>query len=213
MSTFDEERFVGLAAIGLAHEFWRGQEGTVEAAHIDRRISDGEMFAANVVATRICLEQLRRWQLGHFDPKAVAAQYPEAVAAQLSGELRVAHWEGGHLSYRDAADLLGPYYDAWRSAIADEARQLSDRIVEQGLLEVLAKYADFASLAAPHWWGGPGWPAMVDAFVDAMEGLPPGLPDGLRNRQTVRRLLLDAPGVLGTEALQWCVEQGIRNAA
>lgn len=196
----------GLAAIGLAHDFWRGQWATVEQAHIHRpphrirRISDGEMFAANIKVTRIILQVLR----SGFDLERIVEWLTDP------SELRVGQWDGTEVRYRDVADLLGPYYDEWCTAVRDQAESISNQISEDGLGEVLAKYANFAGLFAPHWWSGPDWPAMVNAFLDVVDEPPPGLPPGLRNREVVRGLLLDKPDLLGTEALEWFVRQGLR---
>jgi len=198
----------GLVAIGLAHDFWRGQWATVEEAHIHRpphrirRISDGEMFAANIKVTRIMLGAMR----SGFDLERIVERLTDP------SELRVGHWEGTEVRYRDAADLLGPYYDEWCTAVRDNAESISNQTSEDGLGEVLAKYANFAAFVAPHWWSGPDWPAMVNAFVDGIEEPPPGLPPGLRDREVVRRILLDNPAVLGTDAVEWCVRQGLREA-
>lgn len=159
----------GLVSIGLVHDFWRGQWATVEEAHIHRpplrirRMSDGDMFAANIKVTRILLGQLR---LG-FDLERIVERLTDPT------ELRVGHWVGTEICYRDVADLLGPYYDVWCAAVRDKAEWISNQVAEDGPAEVLAKYANFAALVAPHWWSGPDWPAMVDAFVDVMDGLPP----------------------------------------
>jgi hypothetical protein len=53
---------------------------------------------------------------------------------------------------------------------------------------------------------------MVDAFLDVIDEPPPGLPTGLRDPEVVRRMLLDRPDLLGAEALEWCVHQGLREA-
>jgi hypothetical protein len=86
----DCDSVLGLAAIVLAHDFWRGQWGTVEDAHIHRpphrirRISDGEMFAANIKVTRIILEELR----SGFDLHRIVERLTDP------SELRVRHWDG-----------------------------------------------------------------------------------------------------------------------
>ncbi|OBH40532.1 hypothetical protein A5690_24745 [Mycobacterium intracellulare] len=202
------EEIEGLAAIGLAHDFWRGQWATVEEAHIHRpphrirRISDGEMFVVNVKVTRIMLQELR------------SGFAIERIVERLTdpGELRVGHWVGTEVHYRDIADLLGPRYDEWCAAVDDKAQWIESQISADGFATVLAKYASFAALVAPHWWSGPDWPAMVDAFLDVTDEPPPGLPTGLRDRQVVRGMLLDRPDLLGAEALEWCVSKGLRQA-
>jgi hypothetical protein len=198
---------LGLVAIGLAHDFWRGQWETVEQAHIHRpphrmrRITDGEMFQINVKITRIMLEELR---LG-FD-------LDEVVKRLTDDGLYASSWVPGAADQqkRSVADLLGPYYDDWRAAVQDTAAQISHDIEESGLVDVLTRYARFATLTAPHWWSGPGWPAMVDAFVDGLQEPPPGLPLGLANLRVVRDLLHHHPDRLGAQVLQWCVDHGIR---
>jgi hypothetical protein len=198
----------GLAAIGLAHDFWRGQWATVEEAHIHRpphrirRISDGEMFAANIKVTRIILEKLR----SGFDLHRIVERLTDP------SEFRVGHWVGTEVRYRDVAVLLGPYYDEWCTAVRDKAEWISNQISEDGLGEVLAKYANFAAFVAPHWWSGPDWPTMVNAFLDEIDEPPPGLPPALRDQEVVRRILLNNPALLGTEALEWFVRQGLREA-
>jgi hypothetical protein len=68
-----------------------------------------------------------------------------------------------------------------------------NQISEDGLGDVLAKYANFAALVAPHWWSGPDWAAMVDAFLDVIDEPPPGVPPALRDREVVRGMLLNDP--------------------
>lgn len=195
----------GLVAIGLAHDFWRGQWATVEEAHIHRpphrlrRISDGEMFAANVGVTRIMLDEMR----SGFDPERIVELLTDPNA------VRVGHWVGAEMQHRDVPDLLGPYYDQWRTDVSEEADRISDRISKDGYVETLSMYAFFASTIANHWWGGPGWSFVVTAFLDQIDELPPGLPLDLQDHGVVRRLLLDAPDALGTEALEWFVHQGL----
>ncbi|MGY0479532.1 hypothetical protein ACW5SQ_09320 [Mycobacteroides abscessus] len=196
----------GLIAIGLAHDFWRGQWSTVEEAHIHRpphrirRISDGEMFAANIKVTRIMLEEFR----SGFDLERVVQRLTEP------GQLRVGRWEGTELCHRDVTDLLGPYYEEWCGAVQKKAEWISNQISEDGLREVLVKYVTFANLVAPHWWSGPDWPEMVTTFLDTVDELPPGLPPALQDRDVMHRILLSSPDSLGTEALEWLVCKGLR---
>lgn len=195
----------GLIAIGLAHDFWRGQWATVEEAHIHRpphrlrRISDGEMFAANVKVTRIMLEEVK---LG-VDPDRIVEilEDPDGV--------RVGRWVDANMTYRNSSDLLGPYYDQWRDDVRRQAQSLTTKFSEDGFAETLSMYAYFASTVANHWWSGPGWRSKANALLTETSELPPGLPVGLQDRDVVRRMLLDSPDVLGTEALEWLVSQGL----
>ena len=186
--SYDEDETFGLIAIGLAHEFWRGQ-GPVENRHLGHRhINDGEMFTANVRVTRICLRHLR----GGIDFDDLLN---ELSSVPLAGD-------------RTARDLLGPDFAQWESAVLNRVDDFRESFAEDddGVLKVFSSLAGFANVVAPHWWSGPKWAAMVDAFVDGLTGLPLGVAD----KDVLRTTLLDAPDDLGIDALEWCVRRGIR---
>jgi hypothetical protein len=133
-----------LVAIGLAHEFWRGQD-TVEGVHIHRppgrirRIDDGEMFTANVRITRICLRHLRdepELDFGAMVDEFVGSDEP------LAGD-------------RTVEDLLGPNFVGWENAVYQRVDRLMEEFDEKGFEETINKIASFALWVAPHWWGRP----------------------------------------------------------
>jgi hypothetical protein len=194
----DRDEFLGLVAIGLAHEFWRGQDA-VEGVHIHRpparirRIDDGEMFTANVRITRICLRHLR--DEPELDFGEMVAEFMMS-AVPLAGD-------------RTIEDLLGPNYNEWEIAVLSRLDELLEQSEDEdgGFEELISSLAKFAMFVAPHWWGGPYWPAMIDAFVDSLgDQLPPGVTD----KQALRATLLEAPDDLGVEALEWCVDKDMK---
>jgi len=50
------------------------------------------------------------------------------------------------------------------------------------------------------WRAGPGWPRLVDAFINQLSEHPPGMTIG-----ELRDGLLNAPDMMDPEVLDWCV--------
>lgn len=177
-----EVDLVGLAAIGITHHAWRSDfHGFVEGAH-RRRITDGEMFAANVATTRLVLE--------HF------GSYPDvdwpSLAEALSDTERF-------VGQRTIVELLGKsrhkrwatWANKFVSAIARVVEQEGPESVLIGLANDGASHAD--------WWAGPLWPQLVDTFMTCLTDDPPGM-----TREDLRSRLLDAPDLMDPPVLNWC---------
>lgn len=177
-----------LAAIGLTQRAWRNAEAEgVHGGGTDRRISDGEMFAANVATTRLVLRNLRSFPAVDWD----------ALASALVDSVRFA----GH---RTVSDLLGELYDEWVDTAHSVIETQRDMMSQYGLDFVLWFNAN--SSIGSDWWGSPRWPRLVGAFTDGLTELPTGT-----NIEELRRGLTDAPDAMDSKILDWCVSQRIRD--
>jgi hypothetical protein len=156
----------------------------VEDAHAGSgldRISDGEMFAANVAQTRLVLEHYRPeggtdWQ-ALFD----AVTDPDRV---LAGR-------------RTTADLLGDLYEDWLQHAARATDGLEAAEERYGprrahLMLVLG--------GVQQWWGAPWWPDCVAEFARQRPG---------EFTDEELRLLVEAPDALDPETLERAVYAGI----
>ncbi|WP_328397911.1 hypothetical protein [Nocardia sp. NBC_00416] len=179
---------VAFAAAGITKRAWRNSE--VEFAHGGNglnRISDGEMFAANVVMFRLVHDRIRR---GRCDWPALEMEVirPDRVIAG-----------------RTVADYLGPLYEAWThtvGAVFDTCSQIEDQHGYDYMIAMNAAMAPVDSVRDTD-WGMPRWPDIVEAFLDNLDHTPPV------NTEDLRTGLLTAPDTLGAEVLQWCINHGI----
>ncbi|WP_067650215.1 hypothetical protein [Nocardia harenae] len=176
------------AAYSMVLGAWRTT--LVEDAHAGdglNRISDGEMFAANVGAFRIMRAFLtaadrspEAWQrLSHtlVDPERVAA------------------------GRRTVADLLGEHYREWAADCAEAVRYYA-RLTgpdDHDMAWFIAVKSCFGAVSG-NWFGMPGWARVVEAFAARAE---PALPE------TVRSTLLTAPDRLDPVQLERYVRAGI----
>lgn len=177
---------IPLAAIGITGVAWRrDRDGHVEQAHCGlrrSRISDGEMFAANVATTRLVLRHLRD---PHVDWEEMADQFvdPNRVVGQrtvsdLLGATRHRRWSTGAWTYITSVGAIGD---------------------QHGTQYALLTQAVLGGSHHDLWWGSPRWPHLVEVFIDQLTEQPPGMtPTELRSG------LLDGPDHLPTQVLEWC---------
>ncbi|MGY1896338.1 hypothetical protein [Nocardia gipuzkoensis] len=183
----DEADPVLFAAAAIAQRAWRNSE--VELAHAGdglNRISDGEMFAANVVMFRIVRDHLRM---------------PGSEWSELASELIRADRV---IAGRTAADLLGTLHEPWThtvTSVFDTCSQIEGQHGRDYLIGMNAALASLRVSATD--WRMPQWPAVVDAFVNDLDSTPPV------DTEDLRRELMTAPDTLGGKVLQWCIDQGI----
>ncbi|MGE2731412.1 hypothetical protein ACQI4F_18190 [Mycolicibacterium vaccae] len=183
-SEFD---LLALAAIGMAYIAWRrGGRGDVEEAHAGRRsrISDGEMFAANVANTRFLLERLK------VRPATDADWY--SLADAFTDPHRVA-------GRRALVDLLGKSrHRRWMSGAWGYIVSVGRTAQEFGFDQALLAPA-FIGSHQERWWAGPKWPEVVDAFISQLSDEPPGT-----TKQHLQLGLLDGPDQIDPQILDWC---------
>ncbi|ASW85251.1 hypothetical protein CKJ61_10320 [Mycobacterium intracellulare] len=176
-----------LAAISLTVRTWRRTE-EVEAAHTLRypRISDGEMFAANVATTRLILRCLH-------------ASYPAVDWMTLADDVTNPDRVAGQ---RTVSDLLGKARHKRWAATARRVIDMQEVHIREYGSDWCWCEAAFATMS-PIWWGHPDWEQLVRAFIDGLSGQPPSAVDieGLRNG------LLVAPDELDPQILDWCTAQ------
>lgn len=181
---------IALAAIGITRRAWRNDwHGYIEDAHSGtglrrrRRITDGEMFAANVATTRLVLEHIRKYPAVNWEALADAFVDPHRKAGQrtltdLLGKKRYRRWS----------------YWAWNHIAATEIN-----VCAHGGKEVMVLYA-VEGASYDDWWAGPRWPGIVDAFIDQLGTSPP-----VMTKTALREQLLDTPDALPPELLDWCI--------
>jgi hypothetical protein len=175
-----------LASIAVAERAWRNT--VVEDAHAGSglgRISDGEMFAANVGVTRLVHSQYRPAGTDWTALFDVLTDPTRAVGAST------------------VAGLLGSLYHEW----VNEADAALDSLAA---IEELRgpRWAHLALvLGAAHsgWWGTPWWPDMVAAFVAEITGI---VPQGVSS-EGLHDALLSAPDALPIEVLEWSIDHGV----
>ncbi|RBY83554.1 hypothetical protein DQ238_00175 [Geodermatophilus sp. TF02-6] len=179
--TAEEE--AGPASIGIVRGMWRNSP--VENAHTGselNRISDGEIFAANVALTRLSLERYR--PTGGTDWQALfdAVTDPDRVRAgnRTTGDLVDELYEEWYEHAARATDGL------WSAEERYGARQAHLMLVLGGVGE--------------QWRGAPWWPDCVAEFAREHP-----------SQFTVEelRLLVEAPDALGPETLERAVDAGI----
>lgn len=176
------------AAYSMVLGAWRTT--LVEDAHAGdglNRISDGEMFAANVAAFRIMRGFL-----------AAADRSPEAwqrLAHTLADPERVA------AGRRTVADLLGEHYREWAADCASAVRYYAALTgpAEHDMAWFIAVKSCFGAVSGD-WFGMPGWARVVEAFSGRAD---PALPDA------VRAALLTAPDQLDPADLERYIRAGI----
>ncbi|MFC8045438.1 hypothetical protein [Nocardia sp. NPDC057353] len=176
------------AAYSMVLGAWRTT--LIEDAHAGdglNRISDGEMFAANVAAFRIMRGFL-----------TAADRSPEAwqrLAHTLADPERPA------AGRRTVADLLGEHYAEWAADCASAVRYYAGLTgpAEHDMAWFIAVKSCFGAVSG-NWFGMPGWAGVVEAFAGRAD---PALPD------TVRNALLTAPDGLDPAELDRYVRAGI----
>ncbi|MHB1928496.1 MAG: hypothetical protein ACYCUG_03550 [Acidimicrobiales bacterium] len=135
---------VSIASVGITQRVWRNTP--VEDAHAGSglaRISDGEMFAANVAVTRLVADHLG-------DP----IDWDGLRAVLVNRDLRL----GG----RTQGDLLGELWEEWSATalgVLNYQQELYEKLGQQQYLRLAA----FMAWSA-RWWGMPRWADQVEAF-------------------------------------------------
>lgn len=187
----DDIDLLPLAALGIVRLAWRNdRNGEVETAHITRisgrrdRISDGEMFAANVATTRLIRDHIRPYPAVDWEALTEALIDPGRMAGR-----------------RSVVDLLGATrHQRWTRSATIFIDSIVNMIAKNGpdfaLLLLAASGADY-----DNWWSGPRWQQLVDTFITELTEQPPGM-----SLDDLRIGLLDAPDELDPAILDWCTD-------
>lgn len=218
----DVAMLVRWAPLGMTHLAWRNSVLEDWHAGPDSQISDGAMFMANVATTRTFdwafEEMFTSWEIDRFaclddineiEADSLAYFLLEAVEAVTDPERTLPH--GATL-----ADIGGDDVDALSLHAQTQANSLADMAEEHGTDLVLLWLAVRGMLACDTWWGGTGWPPLVDRFLSLLDdpahehwqGKHPGTPpEPAANRDWFRYTLLTGPDALGIEVADWCVHR------
>ncbi|PPJ25644.1 hypothetical protein C5F51_22730 [Nocardia nova] len=207
-----------VAAYSMMLGVWRNT--IVEDAHASggvNRISDGEMFAANVATFRMMRDFLEAADRTHAAWQRLAHEVirPDRLAA----------------GSRTIADLLGEYYDQWAKHAGSTLMYYAEltEADDHDMAWFISVKSCFGSVHR-HWFGMPEWPHLVNAFVDKpFSGTRPlhdyneddayRYPSLVERARTPRVLpitaeelragLLNGPDHMDPDVLNWCVHDGI----
>jgi hypothetical protein len=204
----DPRQLADLHAVAISYWAWRN--GPVELWHRASRFTDTEMMRANAATTR-----------------AVRAHLPDEVVARLStdsgGVLAGTRsmltdparcLPGGRTVLEVAAGAENfAIYAEQVNAFFDRYGKLVDRL---GSREVVGALACYAAAACWKWWLAPGWPSIVNRFVDSLQKQlaktrpstlisPPEKLDLTR----IRQLLMAGPDQLSWEVARCCRIAGL----
>lgn len=210
------------APLGMTHLAWRNSVLEDWHAGPDSQISDGGMFMANVATTRIydwaIAEMFTSWEIDRFaclddvreiEADSLAYFLLQAAEDATDPERTLPH--GATL-----ADIGGDEVHLIEHHAQAQASALADMTEEHGTDVVLLWLATRGILACGTWWGGTGWPPLVDRFLTLLDdpthehwhdrhpGTPP---EPATNRDWFRYTLLTAPDALGIEVADWCVHR------
>ncbi|MRH92126.1 hypothetical protein GFY24_32605 [Nocardia sp. SYP-A9097] len=209
---------LAVAAYSMMLGVWRNT--VVEDAHASSglsRISDGEMFAANVAVFRLMRDFLEAEDRtpAAWDRLSREVVRPDRIAA----------------GSRTVADLLGEYYSEWATG-AQGALEYFAQLTERDDHDMRWFVAVKSCFGSMHrtWFGMPDWPRVVDTFVDKpFSGSRPveeydeddlarfpGLVEQARRPRVLpipaadlRAGLLDGPDRMDPQVLGWCISDAI----
>lgn len=147
----DEADPVLFAAAAIAQRTWRNSEVELAHAGIGRnRISDGEMFAANVVMFRIVRDHLRM---------------PGSKWSELESEFM--------RTGRTVADHLGTPHDPGPTSSPACPTPVRRSRAGTDATTLIAMNAALALVGVRDTvWGMPRWPAVVEAFINDLDSTP-----------------------------------------
>lgn len=197
-----------LAAIGLTLEAWRNTslEDLHAGDHPSGGFPDADMMRFNIATFRVLSERITADRID-WDALRTALTDPDRV---LPGGVTV-------------GELAG---DEFEELASDSQRVLAGcRRIEQerGFAYLLTFLALRAGLSYKDWYGSPWWPDVVDLFIELLadssssawkydedrEAEPPQVAD----RQTLAKVLLEAPESLDDDSIYWCLKHGLDRQA
>jgi hypothetical protein len=197
-----------LAAIGLTLEAWRNT--TLEDLHAGDHPSggfpDADMMRFNIATTRVLSAYVAP---DHFDWKGLRAALTDPDRA-LPGGVTV-----GELAGEEFEELAS---DSQR--VLAGCRRFEQ---ERGFAYPLIFLALRAGLSYKGWYGSPWWGDVVDLFIELLadpsssawkydEGRE-AEPLQVADRQSLARVLLEAPESLDDDSIYWCLKHGLDRQA
>jgi hypothetical protein len=217
-----------LAAVGLVNSAWRNSP--VEDWHAGRgSLSDGDMLRINSHTTWRVREIIRRWrrEIG-LAPYDLATTVDDIDVMHVNTiAYRVFRWlttptrrlPTGQTLRAIAGDELDEFVDHVDRSLGGFAAQADRRSVRIAFWSAAAH----GGLACRDWWGTPGWPLLVNRFLEALDNphharwgeggkyrdmLAPE-PAGVADRAALRRNLLRHPWELDADTAQWLTNAAI----
>ena len=218
---------LGLVPLAVTNMFWRNNE-VVEAWHVERRLSDGDMLRINSFTTYEIGSQLSQWReqlqiLGDAASSTMesvtTSQFEElalGVAAWMSQATR--RFPTGQRLEEVAGESLSDFSDH----VVDHACTWLDAAEDQGVRWALTWAAGHGAAACRKWWGAPTWPERVSIMIDAISEPrhPHWGPNGerwpqweqpaqIRDPGSLRDTLLNSPWEIESVTASWLIAGGL----
>jgi hypothetical protein len=197
-----------LAAIGLTIRAWRNTslEDLHAGSHPSGGFPDSQMMRFNIATTRVVFRHIED---DRFDWGGLRAALTDPHR-ELPGGLTV----GG---------LCGEEFEELASNI-DEALAISERTEERrGFPYLLTVFALQAGISYKEWHGSPWWPDVVERFLELLEDPSSSAwrydehreaePREVADRESLKRVLLEAPESLDDDSIYWCLTHGLSRQA
>lgn len=164
---------LGLVPLGVTNMFWRNNE-VVEAWHVERRLSDGDVLRVNSFTTYEIGSQLRKWREQLRLVADAASTAIESVTMSQFEEfaLGLAAWMTQATRFfpmgQRLGDVAGESISAFSDHVADHACDWVDAAEDHGVRWALTWAAGHGAAACRKWWGAPIWPERVSIMIDAI---------------------------------------------
>lgn len=197
-----------LAAIGLTIRAWRNTslEDLHAGSHPSGGFPDSQMMRFNIATFRVVSTYVEGDQ---FDWAGLRTALTDPER-KLPGGLTV-------------AELCGEEFDRV-AADSTEALEISEQTEQrQGFSYVLIAYALRAGVSYKGWYGVPWWRDVVERFLELIND-PTSLawryeksreaePAAVSDRESLKRILLDAPESLDDDSIYWCLAHRLGSQA
>lgn len=202
-----------LFALEMVHAGWRN--GPIEDVHADPKspLTDGMMFRLNSFLCSVVLDLLFGWLEEIPSLTSVRVEQLDELLAAIFDALL-------------DPELVLPTGFSMSETAGTQAGEVERRLADVfGATVELAKVYGvptavlMRAMSSPrYWWGGPEWPEIVDRFVTLLDNRNDPHwrrswvreePAEVRDRERLRRQLLERPWTLETETCQWLIEAGL----
>ncbi len=204
----DRREMQQLAAIGLTLRAWRNTslEDLHAGSHPSGGFPDSQMMRFNIATTRVVSGYIED---GQFDWSGIrtALTNPDR---ELPGGLTV----GG---------LCGEEFESLAADI-DDALAIVERTEQRrGSTYVLTVLAVQAGISYKDWYGSPWWSDVVERFIELVNDPTSSAwkydehreaePHEVADRESLKRVLLEAPESLDDDSIYWCLAHGLSRQA
>jgi hypothetical protein len=204
----DRREMQQLAAIGLTLRAWRNTslEDLHAGSHPSGGFPDSQMMRFNIATTRVVSGHIED---DRFDWSGLrtALTNPDR---ELPGGLTV-------------GELCGEEFEPLAADI-DEALAIVERTEQRrGFPYVHTVLAVQAGISYKDWYGSPWWPDVVERFIELVNDPNSSAwrydehreaePREVADRESLKRVLLEAPESLDDDSIYWCLTHGLSRQA